>query len=322
MIESLVLKGDLSGLSSKQKVEYYRIMCKRVGLDPTTQPFKLLNLSGKQVMYCDRSGTQQLNKIHKISHEKLSEKEFHDVFIVSMRAKMPDGRFTDSIGAVNISNKKGDDLANALMKAETKSKRRATLDLLGLGILDESELETIPNVKVIPLVSSVNEILDDSIPDGAIPEQLPKVESQAAAFNQFDPRNEIMNCGKKHNGVEWIKVPDSYLEWMSESASGVNKEKAIATLAFKKQTSDQVPDPLDTAFGKKNEPLVLTPNELTPIEQLQDSLDNVARKGSIEGLEGWAEIHKAELAKLSEGEKAEMRKAYNAAKKQMKGSAK
>ena len=33
---------------------------------------------------------------------------------------------------------------NVLMKCETKAKRRATLSILGLGVLDEMELETIP----------------------------------------------------------------------------------------------------------------------------------------------------------------------------------
>ncbi len=33
------------------------------------------------------------------------------------------------------------------MKAETKAKRRATLDLLGLGVLDESEADSIPNAE-------------------------------------------------------------------------------------------------------------------------------------------------------------------------------
>ena len=36
------------------------------------------------------------------------------------------------------------DPANVLMKAETKAKRRATLSILGLGMLDETEIETIP----------------------------------------------------------------------------------------------------------------------------------------------------------------------------------
>jgi hypothetical protein len=52
-------------------------------------------------------------------------------------------------GAVSIANLRGDDLANALMKAETKAKRRATLSICGLGWMDETELETVPNaVKV------------------------------------------------------------------------------------------------------------------------------------------------------------------------------
>jgi hypothetical protein len=36
------------------------------------------------------------------------------------------------------------DPLNGLMKAETTAKRRATLSILGLGMLDETEIETIP----------------------------------------------------------------------------------------------------------------------------------------------------------------------------------
>jgi hypothetical protein len=51
---------------------------------------------------------------------------------------------------------KGDALANALMKAETKAKRRVTLSIAGLGWLDETELETIPQVRPVtaPAVES------------------------------------------------------------------------------------------------------------------------------------------------------------------------
>jgi methyl coenzyme M reductase subunit C-like uncharacterized protein (methanogenesis marker protein 7) len=36
-----------------------------------------------------------------------------------------------------------------MMKGETKAKRRATLDLLGLGILDETETQTIPGAQTV-----------------------------------------------------------------------------------------------------------------------------------------------------------------------------
>ncbi|EOV0478051.1 hypothetical protein ACOIM4_001927, partial [Campylobacter coli] len=44
-------------------------------------------------------------------------------------------------GALNIKNLGGDNLANAIMKAITKAKRRVTLSICGLGMLDESELD-------------------------------------------------------------------------------------------------------------------------------------------------------------------------------------
>ena len=172
-MEKLFLKGDLSVLTSQEKVSYYNEYCKRLGLDPFTQPFKLLNLQGKEILYCDRSGTQQLSKIHSVSHEIKSREVINGCYVVTAQASVT-GRHTESIGAVPInkangtwetasSGKKflkpdgtftaltGDDLCNAMMKAETKAKRRATLDLLGLGVLDETEVETIPNVQTIEI---------------------------------------------------------------------------------------------------------------------------------------------------------------------------
>ena len=146
-----------------------------MGLDPYTKPFDLLRLNGKEILYCTRSGTQQLNKLHKVSHTITSRDTNLDagVYIVTSKATLPDGRCTESIGAVNIAGLKGEMYANAIMKAETKAKRRATLDLLGLGVLDESEAEAIPNavsgalnamVEALPemVVESVEVIEEDA----------------------------------------------------------------------------------------------------------------------------------------------------------------
>lgn len=153
IMSSIVINGDLSKLNAQQKVSYYRQFCERLGLDPLTQPFKLLRLSGKETLYCDRSGTAQLNKLHSVSHEIKSRETVSGCYVVTAQASVPGGRHTESIGAVTIDNLKGDALCNAMMKAETKAKRRATLDLLGLGILDETEIETIRNVQTAPAPS-------------------------------------------------------------------------------------------------------------------------------------------------------------------------
>lgn len=147
-LEKLILKGDLSSLNPAEKIQYYNGFCQRLGLDPFTQPFKILKLNGKEVLYCDRSGTQQLSKLHSVSHEIKAREVLNDCYVVTAQASTPDGRHTESIGAVAIASLKGDALCNAMMKAETKAKRRATLDLLGLGVLDETEIETIPVARV------------------------------------------------------------------------------------------------------------------------------------------------------------------------------
>jgi hypothetical protein len=151
VLASIVLNGDLSNLSPTQKVAYYRIFCQRLGLDPVSQPFKLLKLNGKEILYCDRTGAQQLNKIHEISHAISSREVVAGCFVVTARASTPKGRFTDSIGAVSVERAQGESMANAMMKAETKAKRRATLDLLGLGILDESEANAIPGAVMMDI---------------------------------------------------------------------------------------------------------------------------------------------------------------------------
>lgn len=144
MIEQVVLRGDLKGLGAAQKTAYYSNVCQSLGLNPLTQPFEFIVLNGKERLYAKKDCTDQLRKIHCITINITSRERVEDLYVVTAKARMPDGREDESTGAVTIGGKKGDDLANALMKAETKAKRRATLSICGLGLLDETEMETIP----------------------------------------------------------------------------------------------------------------------------------------------------------------------------------
>ena len=184
----LILQGDLSKLSANDKVRYYNGYCERMGLDPFTKPFDILRLNGKEVLYCTRSGTQQLNKLHKVSHLITSRDTNAEagVYIVTSKASLPDGRCTESIGAVNIAGLKGEAYANAIMKAETKAKRRATLDLLGLGVLDESEAESIPNATTVALQTMVdNKDLINSTPiNTMIKALMPEMDIEAEVIEE------------------------------------------------------------------------------------------------------------------------------------------
>lgn len=145
--EMALIEGDLSKLSADERVDYYGAVCKSVGLNPLTKPFEYIQLNGALKLYARRDATDQLRKIYGVSIEIISKNQIGDIFIVEAKATDNTGRVDTSTGAVSILGLKGAELANALMKAETKAKRRVTLSICGLGILDESEVEDMPKQK-------------------------------------------------------------------------------------------------------------------------------------------------------------------------------
>lgn len=146
IIENVLIGGDLSLLSNEQRVIYYNRTCESLGLNSLTKPFDYIRLNNKLVLYAKRDATDQLRSLRKVSVKIVSREKVGDVFTVTAQATTPDGRSDESIGAVSIGKLAGDALANALMKAETKAKRRVTLSICGLGLLDETEIESIPTV--------------------------------------------------------------------------------------------------------------------------------------------------------------------------------
>ncbi len=144
IIESVVVHGDLSKLSAAERTSYYARVCESVGVNPLTKPFEYLRLNGREVLYATRTCTDQLRGIHGVSIRITARENVGDVYVVTASATNREGRVDESTGAVVVGALKGESLANALMKAETKAKRRVTLSICGLGMLDESELDTIP----------------------------------------------------------------------------------------------------------------------------------------------------------------------------------
>jgi hypothetical protein len=144
IIEAVIARGDIAQLNPEERAKYYVKVCESVGLNPMTRPFEYITLNGKLTLYARKDCTDQLRAIHKVSVTDLIESEREGVFVVTAKVVNGEGRTDASKGAVPIQGLKGDALANALMKAETKAKRRATLSICGLGFLDESEIETIP----------------------------------------------------------------------------------------------------------------------------------------------------------------------------------
>ena len=147
-IEQVLISGDLNRLTAEQRNIYYKSVCDSLGLNPLTRPFDYIVLNGKLTLYARKDCTDQLRSLRGISIRIVSRETIEGVTIVTAQATDKTGRIDESTGAVSVANLRGEALANAVMKAETKAKRRVTLSICGLGFTDESEVESIPNARV------------------------------------------------------------------------------------------------------------------------------------------------------------------------------
>lgn len=164
IMEQVLIRGDLARLEPEDRARYYVRVCQSVGLNPLTRPFEYISLNGKLTLYALKGCTDQLRALHGVSVTNLVEVERDGLHIVTVYVQDQFGRLDAAKGVVALTYPEtirdrhgnlikhpkagqpltGEDLANAVMKAETKAKRRATLSLCGLGMLDETEVADIP----------------------------------------------------------------------------------------------------------------------------------------------------------------------------------
>jgi hypothetical protein len=159
-LEKVIVQGRLEHLTPKERLLYYKTLCETLGLNPLTRPFEYITLSGRLTLYARRDATDQLRRLHKVSITIVSRERLDDIYVVTARATTPDGRMDEATGAVSIAGLNGEQLANAIMKCETKAKRRVTLSIVGLGILDESELDTIPQAQRVTIDDAAAEVVE------------------------------------------------------------------------------------------------------------------------------------------------------------------
>lgn len=144
ILSKVILTGNLACLDEFETVIYINAYCKSLGLNVLTRPFDIIeDDKGKKILYARKEATEQLRKIHKVSIKNVTKEMVGDnIYVITVYVCTPDGREDAATGAVSLAGKAGDKLANALMKAESKAKRRATLSICGLGIPDESDIES------------------------------------------------------------------------------------------------------------------------------------------------------------------------------------
>lgn len=187
IMERVLMVGDLGRLQPQERARYYNAVCESVGLNPLTRPFDYIKLSGKLTLYARKDATEQLRKLHGVSIANVDVQYTDDLVIVSTTATDGNGRSDSDVGAVTIGNLRGDQRANAIMKAVTKAKRRVTLSICGLGWLDETEIETIPTASAVNIDAGSGEIINMADSD------LPEVDQSIYDYAVGD---EVMVAGK------------------------------------------------------------------------------------------------------------------------------
>jgi len=227
VLEKVVVEGDLSKLSPAERVIYYRNVCESLGLNPLTRPFDYIVLNGQLTLYARKDATDQLRRIHGVS-VRIASREFIEplgLYVVVARATTADGREDEAIGAVSVRGLSGDALANAIMKAETKAKRRVTLSIVGLGWTDESEVDSIPGAQAVRVDPETGEILD--APARPAPAQPAPEEKESAEVTAKQLRLLAVLMGKVGLGREDARrYVSSLIGREVSSAKELTKEEA------------------------------------------------------------------------------------------------
>lgn len=174
-LSRVVMDNDLSKLKPEERVLYYHAYCNSLGLNSITKPFDFILMDDgkggkKLVLYALKNASEQLRKKYKISIYNIELSETDDEYVCMAYARMPDGREDQDIGVVSkyYYSKKSNGFqkmtglmaVNSRMKVVTKAKRRVTLSLAGLDMVDESELDTIKGLQFAKVDMETGKIKD------------------------------------------------------------------------------------------------------------------------------------------------------------------
>jgi hypothetical protein len=249
IMETVLIKGDLSKLTPEERNSYYFRLCESVGLNPLTQPLQYIQLSGKLTLYAKKDCTDQLRSIHDISVTDLTKETIEGVHVVTAKVQNAKGRTDADIGAVNVANLKGEAFANAIMKAATKAKRRATLSICGLGLLDETEIEDIPASQKAPAERSRVPSPSDAKPETKAAPEAPHLiggGKDAADWARIYTEA-VLTSDSPATVMQWVDTNQGPLGRINENLAAKVSADIEKHLAFLRKT-----DPISSGVPKSN----------------------------------------------------------------------
>ena len=260
LVEKAILDKNFSSVPQAERLQYCKELSKTFGINFMTGPFDFIKVQGKTKVHANKNCAEQLCAIHGISVDVLSQEMDKAFFIATAKAIAPDGRYTVEAGVVSFYFKAKDrsggysyrkmdcnEMVNAKLKAVTKAKRRAVLSLCGVGMMDESELESIDGVEKEEFrdVTPKNDYKNTSgtaqrktKPKNYAPQSQQPVD-EPAPWPDEEPKDEkqlkinpvfgdyVCMIGKEHRGKRLDEIGDKKLKgfvgWLEEEGARQGK---------------------------------------------------------------------------------------------------
>jgi hypothetical protein len=203
------LNGDLAKLSGEDRLKFYGKLCEFTGLNPLSKPFDWIQFQGKLTLYPNKGCAEQLRKLHGVTFDDAFERKLEfGLLIMTVRGSDKRGRRDFATAALPFDEKMpAEAKANAIMKLETKAKRRLTLSIAGLTMfardVDDRELDDTPRHTVqttMPETASdraalLNEMVNKAIDVETIQEER-REEKEERRTEPF--REAIIERAEKH----------------------------------------------------------------------------------------------------------------------------
>jgi len=132
-------------MNEEQRQQYVRNVCEHMGVPPELNLVMLTYLDEQDgprrlVAYAKRGATEIIRNNRNINVTELTSKEIGGSIVFTATGKDNNGRQEMSTGSRYIKDLEGRQLDDAIMTAQTRAVRRMTLQFVGAGVLDESEV--------------------------------------------------------------------------------------------------------------------------------------------------------------------------------------
>lgn len=133
-------QDDWTKASDELKARAIVARCQALGVDVRTAPFIFIRTNGGTKLYATAACIEQIAKRNSVTVVVTKRYETSaGLYVIEGYAETPDGRRTTDIAVIPLQGLRGEHLANAMMKAETKFHRRVVKKHCGLGSLPDAE---------------------------------------------------------------------------------------------------------------------------------------------------------------------------------------